>query len=66
MLVPTREFKSDHVTGGAEAYIYLKMASYVKHEGSGLTNNHMAAGLPDSREILEVNEYVGSGLMYFA
>ena len=29
-----REFKSDRVTGGAEAYTYLGMASYVKHEGS--------------------------------
>lgn len=66
MLLPAREFKSDRVTGGAEAYIHLEMASYVKHDGSGPTNNHMAAGFPDSREILEGNEYVGSGLTYFA
>ena len=34
MLLPAREFKPDRVTGGAEAYIYLEMANYVKHEGS--------------------------------
>jgi hypothetical protein len=65
-LLPVREFKPDRVTGGAEASIYLEMASYVKHEGREPTNNHMAAGLSNSCEILEGNEYVGSGLSYFA
>ncbi len=34
VLLFVREFKSDRVTGGAEAYTYLGTASYVKHEGS--------------------------------
>lgn len=34
VLLFVREFKSDCVTGGAEAYTYLGTASYVKHEGS--------------------------------
>ena len=34
VLLFVREFRSDHVTGGAEAYTYLGTASYVKHEGS--------------------------------
>lgn len=34
ILLFVREFKSDRVTGGAEAYTYLGTASYVKHEGS--------------------------------
>jgi superfamily II DNA or RNA helicase len=34
VLLFVREFKSDHVTGGAEAYTYLGTASYVKHQGS--------------------------------
>ena len=34
VLLFVREFKSDRVTGGAEAYTYLGAASYVKHEGS--------------------------------
>lgn len=29
-----REFKSDRITGGAEAYTFLGTANYVKHEGS--------------------------------
>ena len=54
--MPVREFKPDRVTGGAEAYIYLEMASYVKHEGRGPTNNHMAAESPDPGEVLEEDE----------
>jgi len=34
VLLFVREFKTDHVTGGAEAYTYLGTASYVKHDGS--------------------------------
>ena len=34
VLLFVREFKSDRVTGGAEAYTYLGTASNVKHEGS--------------------------------
>ena len=34
VLLFVREFKSDRVTGGAEAYTYLGTASYVKHDGS--------------------------------
>ena len=34
VLLFVREFKSDRMTGGAEAYTYLGTASYVKHEGS--------------------------------
>lgn len=34
VLLFVREFRSDRVTGGAEAYTYLGTASYVKHEGS--------------------------------
>ncbi len=34
VLLFVREFKSDRVTGGAEAYTYLGTTSYVKHEGS--------------------------------
>ena len=34
VLLFVREFKSDRVTGGAEAYTYLGTANYVKHEGS--------------------------------
>lgn len=33
-LLFVREFKSDRVTGGAEAYTYLGTANYVKHQGS--------------------------------
>ena len=34
VLLFVREFKSDRVAGGAEAYTYLGTASYIKHEGS--------------------------------
>jgi hypothetical protein len=34
VLLFVREFKADHISGGAEAYTFLGMASYVKHEGS--------------------------------
>ena len=34
VLLFVREFKSDRVTGSAEAYTYLGTASYVKHTGS--------------------------------
>ncbi len=34
VLLFVREFKTDHVTGSAEAYTYLGTANYVKHEGS--------------------------------
>lgn len=34
VLLFVREFKSERVTGGAEAYTYLGTANYVKHEGS--------------------------------
>ena len=34
VLLFVREFKSDRITGGAEAYTYLGTANYVKHEGS--------------------------------
>lgn len=34
ILLFVREFKSDRVTGGAEAYTYLGTANYVKHQGS--------------------------------
>ena len=34
VLLFVREFKTDHVTGGAEAYTFLGTASYVKHDGS--------------------------------
>lgn len=34
VLLFVREFKTDRVTGSAEAYTYLGTASYVKHEGS--------------------------------
>ena len=34
VLLFVREFKSDRVTGGAEAYTYLGTANYVKHKGS--------------------------------
>ena len=34
VLLFVREFKSDRVTGGAEAYTYLGTANYVKHDGS--------------------------------
>ena len=34
VLLFVREFKSDRVTGGAEAYTCLGTANYVKHEGS--------------------------------
>ena len=34
VLLFVREFKSDRITNGAEAYTYLGTANYVKHEGS--------------------------------
>lgn len=34
VLLFVREFKTDRVTNGAEAYTFLGTASYVKHEGS--------------------------------
>ena len=34
VLLFVREFKSDRITGGAEAYTYLGAANYVKHSGS--------------------------------
>ncbi len=34
VLLFVREFKSDRVTGDAEAYTYLGTANYVKHQGS--------------------------------
>ena len=34
VLLFVREFKTDRVTGSAEAYTYLGTANYVKHEGS--------------------------------
>ena len=34
VLLFVREFKTDRITGGAEAYTYLGIANYVKHEGS--------------------------------
>lgn len=34
VLLFVREFKSDQITGGAEAYTYLGTANYVKHNGS--------------------------------
>ncbi len=34
VLLFVREFKSDRITGSAEAYTYLGTANYVKHEGS--------------------------------
>lgn len=34
VLLFVREFKTDRIAGGAEAYTYLGTASYVKHEGS--------------------------------
>lgn len=34
VLLFVREFKTDRITGGAEAYTYLGTAIYVKHEGS--------------------------------
>ena len=34
VLLFVREFKSDRITGGAEAYTYLGTASYVSHTGS--------------------------------
>ena len=34
VLLFVREFKSDRITGGAEAYTYLGTANYVKHNGS--------------------------------
>ena len=33
VLLFVREFKTDRITGGAEAYTYLGTANYVKHEG---------------------------------
>ena len=33
VLLFVREFKSDRITGGAEAYTYLGTANYVRHEG---------------------------------
>ena len=33
VLLFIREFKTDRITGGAEAYTYLGTANYVKHEG---------------------------------
>ena len=34
VLLFVREFKTDRITGGAEAYTFLGTASYVKHRGS--------------------------------
>ena len=34
VLLFVREFKTDRIAGGAEAYTYLGTAGYVKHEGS--------------------------------
>ncbi len=34
VLLFVREFKTDRMTGGAEAYTFLGTANYVKHEGS--------------------------------
>ena len=34
VLLFVREFKTDRITGGAEAYTYLGTSNYVKHEGS--------------------------------
>ena len=34
ILLFVREFKTDRITNGAEAYTYLGTANYVKHEGS--------------------------------
>ncbi|MCF0145325.1 MAG: DUF3427 domain-containing protein, partial [Eubacterium sp.] len=34
VLLFVREFKSDRITGGAEAYTFLGTANYVSHEGS--------------------------------
>lgn len=34
VLLFVREYKTDRLTGGAEAYTFLGTANYVKHEGS--------------------------------
>ena len=34
MLLFVREYKTDRLTGGAEAYTFLGSANYVRHEGS--------------------------------
>lgn len=34
VLLFVREFKTDRISGGAEAYTYLGLANYVKHQGS--------------------------------
>ena len=34
VLLFVREFKTDRISGGAEAYAFLGTANYVKHEGS--------------------------------
>lgn len=64
--MPVREFKSGRVTGSAEAYTYLRMASYVKLEGNEPTNITGVAGLSDSCESPEEDEQISGGLTYYA
>ena len=53
VLLFVREFKSDRVAGGAEAYTYLGTANYVKHEGSRPMNITWRLGRPIPAKFLK-------------
>lgn len=59
VLLFVREFKSDRVTGGAEAYTYLGTAGYVKHEGSRPMNItwHLDRPIP-AKFLKKTNKFV--------
>lgn len=53
VLLFVREFKSDRITSGAEAYTYLGPAHYVKHDGSRPMNITWKLGTPIPAKFLK-------------
>ena len=53
VLLFVREFKSDRITSGAEAYTYLGPARYVKHDGSRPMNITWKLGTPIPAKFLK-------------
>lgn len=61
VLLFVREFKSDRVTGDAEAYTYLGTANYVKHEGSRPMNITWHLNRPIPAKFLKKTNKLGVG-----